>query len=135
MPDFAEPLARLITEFKRLPGVGQKSAQAVLAQIENSKNAGLARVLMGLGIPFVGERTAELLASEFGSMDAVSNATVDLLQNRIEFLLSAGGCCDDCNFRIDAWSRRQEEGQEQNYQAYAGYCAGHARQCSLNEAG
>ncbi len=27
MPDFAEPLARLITELKRLPGVGQKSAQ------------------------------------------------------------------------------------------------------------
>ena len=29
MPDFAEPLARLITEFKRLPGVGQKSAQRI----------------------------------------------------------------------------------------------------------
>src|SRR5947209_8127295 len=27
MPDYAEPLARLITEFKRLPGIGQKSAQ------------------------------------------------------------------------------------------------------------
>src|SRR3984957_11219031 len=27
MPDFAEPLARLISEFKRLPGIGQKSAQ------------------------------------------------------------------------------------------------------------
>ena len=27
MPDFAEPLARLMTEFKRLPGIGQKSAQ------------------------------------------------------------------------------------------------------------
>src|SRR5262252_1331865 len=27
MPDFAEPLARLITEFKRLPGIGQKGAQ------------------------------------------------------------------------------------------------------------
>jgi recombination protein RecR len=27
MPDFAEPLARIITEFKRLPGIGQKSAQ------------------------------------------------------------------------------------------------------------
>ena len=27
MPDFAEPLARLITEFKHLPGIGQKSAQ------------------------------------------------------------------------------------------------------------
>jgi recombination protein RecR len=29
MPDFAEPLARLITEFKRLPGIGQKSAQRI----------------------------------------------------------------------------------------------------------
>src|SRR5260370_25520477 len=29
MPDFAEPLARLILEFKRLPGVGQKSAQRI----------------------------------------------------------------------------------------------------------
>jgi len=29
MPDFAEPLSRLITEFKRLPGIGQKSAQRI----------------------------------------------------------------------------------------------------------
>jgi recombination protein RecR len=29
MPDFADPLARLITEFKRLPGIGQKSAQRI----------------------------------------------------------------------------------------------------------
>ncbi len=29
MADFAEPLARLITEFKRLPGIGQKSAQRI----------------------------------------------------------------------------------------------------------
>ena len=29
MPDFAEPLARLIAEFKRLPGIGQKSAQRI----------------------------------------------------------------------------------------------------------
>lgn len=29
MPDFAEPLTRLITEFKRLPGIGQKSAQRI----------------------------------------------------------------------------------------------------------
>jgi DNA ligase (NAD+) len=63
-----------------LERVGKKSAQAVLAQIENSKQAGLARVLMGLGIPFVGERTAELLASEFGSMDAVQKATQEELE-------------------------------------------------------
>jgi recombination protein RecR len=33
MPDFAEPLARLITEFKRLPGIGQKSAQRMAFQV------------------------------------------------------------------------------------------------------
>lgn len=33
MPDFAEPLARLIVEFKRLPGVGQKSAQRLAFHI------------------------------------------------------------------------------------------------------
>ena len=61
--------------------VGKKSAQALLAQIENSKQAGLARVLMGLGISFVGERTAELLASAFGSMDDLQNASMEDLQH------------------------------------------------------
>jgi recombination protein RecR len=36
MPDFAEPLARLITEFKRLPGIGQKSAQRIAFHIMRS---------------------------------------------------------------------------------------------------
>jgi DNA ligase (NAD+) len=63
-----------------LERVGKKSAQGLLAQIENSKQAGLARVLMGLGIPFVGERTAELLAAEFGSMEAIEKATQEELE-------------------------------------------------------
>ncbi len=45
----------------------EKSARTLLAEIEKSKSAGLASVLMGLGIRFVGERTAELLAEEFGT--------------------------------------------------------------------
>jgi recombination protein RecR len=36
MPDFAEPLARLITEFKRLPGIGQKSAQRMAFHVMRS---------------------------------------------------------------------------------------------------
>lgn len=63
-----------------LERVGKKSAQAVLAQIENSKQAGLARLLMGLGIRMVGERTAELLASEFGSMEAIEAASQEELE-------------------------------------------------------
>jgi DNA ligase (NAD+) len=61
----------------------EKSAQALLAEIAGSKRAGLARVLMGLGIRFVGERTAELLAAEFGSMDALMAATAEELE-RVE---------------------------------------------------
>ena len=63
-----------------LERMGKKSAQGLLAQIANSKQAGLARLLMGLGIPFVGERTAELLASEFGSMEAIEAATQEDLE-------------------------------------------------------
>jgi DNA ligase (NAD+) len=61
----------------------EKSARTLLKEIEQSKHAGLARVLMGLGIRFVGERTAELLAQEFGSIDAIMNATAEDLE-RVE---------------------------------------------------
>lgn len=64
----------------KLERVGEKSAQALIEQIQNSKQAGLARVLMGLGISFVGERTAELLAAEFGSMEAIENASQEELE-------------------------------------------------------
>lgn len=63
-----------------LDRVGEKSAQALLEQIERSKSAPLARVLLGLGIRFVGERTAQLLAAHFGSMDALKAATADELE-------------------------------------------------------
>ncbi len=60
-----------------------KSARALMGEIEGSKKAGLARVLMGLGIRFVGERTAELLAEEFGSIEALEKATAEELE-RVE---------------------------------------------------
>ncbi len=58
----------------------EKSARTLLAEIERSKHAGLARVLMGLGIRYVGERTAELLAQEFGSIDAIMAASAGELE-------------------------------------------------------
>jgi len=63
-----------------LERVGAKTADALVAQIERSKSAGLARVLLGLGIRFVGERTAQLLAEHFGSMDALMEASADELE-------------------------------------------------------
>jgi DNA ligase (NAD+) len=61
----------------------EKSARALIDEIDQSRKAGLARVLMGLGIRFVGERTAELLAEEFGSIDALMSATTEELE-RVE---------------------------------------------------
>jgi DNA ligase (NAD+) len=61
----------------------EKSAQTLYEEIEKSKRAGLARVLMGLGIRFVGERTAELLAQEFGTIEALAAASADELE-RVE---------------------------------------------------
>ena len=63
-----------------LDRVGEKTTDALLAQIERSKSAPLARVLFGLGIRFVGERTATLLAEHFGDIDALMNATADDLE-------------------------------------------------------
>ncbi len=63
-----------------LERVGEKSAETLLAQIERSRSAGLARLLMGLGIRFVGERTAELLAGEFGSLEAIAAASPEELE-------------------------------------------------------
>ncbi|HEX4285028.1 MAG TPA: NAD-dependent DNA ligase LigA [Terracidiphilus sp.] len=63
---------------------GPVEIRKLLQQIENSKNAGLARVLMGLSIRFIGERTAEVLAQEFGSMDAIVDATAEELERAEE---------------------------------------------------
>ena len=63
-----------------LERVGKKSAEALLGEIDASKKQPLNRVLFGLGIRFVGERTAQLLAEEFGSMDALMEASTDALE-------------------------------------------------------
>ena len=68
------------SELLQLERVGEKSAQALLEEIERSKQAGLARVLLGLGIRFVGQRTAQLLAGHFGSMDAILKARAEELE-------------------------------------------------------
>jgi len=58
-----------------------KSAQNILDEIENSKKLPLERVIYGLGIRMVGERTAQFLAEHFGSMEALASASVEELQN------------------------------------------------------
>ena len=64
----------------KLERMGEKSADNVLAEIEASKKLPLERVIYGLGIRMVGERTAQFLAEHFGSLDAIMNASAEELE-------------------------------------------------------
>jgi len=63
-----------------LERMGDKSAENVLREIENSKKLPLERVIYGLGIRFVGERTAEFLAEHFGNIEDLVKAGEEELQ-------------------------------------------------------
>jgi DNA ligase (NAD+) len=63
----------------RVPRMGEKSIENVLAAIERSKARGLARLLAALNIRYVGGQNAALLAAEFGSLDAIENASEEEL--------------------------------------------------------
>lgn len=60
-----------------LDGLGDKSAENLLAAIEKSKENDLYRVIYGLGIRHIGEKAAKLLATRFGTLEAIMNATVE----------------------------------------------------------
>ncbi len=83
-----QPLVRTISDLYKLTKadltslerIGEKTAAALIAEIEKSKQAPLNRVLLAFGIRFVGERTAGLLASQFGSIDALMAATKEELE-------------------------------------------------------
>lgn len=64
-----------------LPRFGEKSAQRLLANIAASQKAELPRVINALGIPQVGQETASLLASVFGSLQRLASATEDELND------------------------------------------------------
>ncbi len=67
-----------------LDRMGPKSAANVIRNIERSRTLAMPRVLGALGIRFVGERTAELLADHFGDLDKIAGASVDELQQAQE---------------------------------------------------
>jgi DNA ligase (NAD+) len=66
-------------QLAELERMGDKSAQNLMDEIENSKKAELGRVIFALGIRFVGERTGQLLADHFASLDKLANASEEEL--------------------------------------------------------
>ena len=73
-----------LEDLVELERMGQKSAEKLLANIDASRRAPLPRILTGLGIPFVGERTAQFLAEAFGDLDKIAAADEEQLQQAEE---------------------------------------------------
>ena len=60
-----------------LDRLGEKSAQNIVDAIEKSKDAGLEKLLCGLGIRHIGEKAAQSLAAKFGNINAIMNASAE----------------------------------------------------------
>jgi DNA ligase (NAD+) len=73
-----------LEDLVNLERMGQKSAQNLLQQIQQSKTNELSRVIFGLGIRHVGERTAQILAQHYGSMNRLAEASKEELENIFE---------------------------------------------------
>ena len=68
-----------LEDLKSLWQKGSKAAQKLLASIENSKKQDLSRLIYALGIRQVGAKTGKVLATQFGSMDALMAASEEEL--------------------------------------------------------
>jgi DNA ligase (NAD+) len=72
--DFADLYHLKLEKVAALERMAEKSAQNLLDEIEASKKNNLSRLIYALGMRFVGERTAELLAEHFGSLEKIAEA-------------------------------------------------------------
>jgi DNA ligase (NAD+) len=77
--DFADLYKLDLETLANLDRMGEKSAQNLLDEIDASRKNSLARLIYAVGIPFVGERTGQLLAAHFGSMDKLEAASAEEL--------------------------------------------------------
>ena len=74
-------LSEFIDDLKMLEGFGEKSINNLLDSIDNSKNNSLERLLFGLGIRYVGKKTAKILAKQYKNIDNLMNANFEELNN------------------------------------------------------
>jgi DNA ligase (NAD+) len=77
--DFADLYKLDLERLANLDRMAERSAQNLIDEIAASKKNSLARLAYAIGMPFVGERTAQLLAEHFGAMDKLATASAEQL--------------------------------------------------------
>ncbi|MBQ7129916.1 MAG: NAD-dependent DNA ligase LigA [Oscillospiraceae bacterium] len=90
-----------LEDVKSLWKSGSKAAEKLLASIEKSKQQDLSRLVYALGIRQVGEKTGKVLASVFGNMDALMQAT----QEELTAVPDVGGVTAE---NIHSWFRQEQ---------------------------
>ena len=78
--DVADLYSLKLEDVAGLERMAEKSAQNLLKEIEASKKNSLARLIYALGVQFVGERTAQLLAEHFSSLEELAEAKEEELE-------------------------------------------------------
>jgi DNA ligase (NAD+) len=79
LSDSADVYSLSVEQLVPLERIGQRSAQLLVAAIDDSRRRPLAKLLVGLGIRHVGPTAATALARELGSLDAIASADADAL--------------------------------------------------------
>jgi DNA ligase (NAD+) len=91
-------------DLEKLERMGPKSAKKLIENIAHSKTNELSRLIFALGIRFVGERAAKVLAERFQSLDALMNATREELIDTAEI---GPKLADSIRFYFDVPANRE----------------------------
>lgn len=79
-------------QLQSLERMGEKSASNLINAIEKSKANNLYRLVFALGIRHIGQKAAKLLADEFGTLDAIAEASIE----QISAIEGFGGIMAEC---------------------------------------
>ncbi len=90
--DVADLYSLTADDIKDLPKFGEKSAEKLISAINESKKAGLAKLIYALGIRNVGEKAASLLASKFGDIELLFGVS----EHDISSIDDFGGITAEC---------------------------------------
>ena len=82
--NYRDLYALTVDQLVKLPRMGKKSAENLVAEIDKSRARPLPQVINAISIRHVGKRTAEILAARFGSLEAIAEADLESLENTDE---------------------------------------------------
>ena len=92
LTDIADLYCLDVEKLQTLDRMGKKSAENLLASVENSKKSGLARLIFGLGIQNVGQKAGKALAEHYGDIESLFAASAEEIASIDDFGAITASC-------------------------------------------